>query len=145
MTTLREAALMALGALEYIDSPLHVREIDKVGKAINNLRIALEQPDHTEQPIGMVTWAEEIIDDLHNLYDNEMIKESDSDDALIRLDQAIYAVKEASERQTTSHQREWQGLTDEEIWSDGSRMGLSEDGIRRFAREIEAKLKEKNT
>jgi len=41
--------------------------------------------------------------------------------------------------------REWQGLTDEEIWSDGSRMGLSEDGIRRFAREIEAKLKEKNT
>ena len=41
--------------------------------------------------------------------------------------------------------REWVGLTDEEIWSDGSRMGLSEGGIRRFAREIEAKLKEKNT
>lgn len=45
----------------------------------------------------------------------------------------------------SSNRREWQGLTDEEIWSDGSRMGLSEGGIRRFAREIEAKLKEKNT
>jgi len=44
-----------------------------------------------------------------------------------------------------SAKREWVGLTAEEIWSDGSRMGLSEDGIRRFAREIEAKLKEKNT
>jgi hypothetical protein len=46
---------------------------------------------------------------------------------------------------TAPPRREWQGLTDEEIWSDGSRMGLSEGGIRRFAREIEAKLKEKNT
>jgi hypothetical protein len=45
---------------------------------------------------------------------------------------------------TAPPKRKWQGLTDEEIWSDGSRMGLSEDGIRRFAREIEAKLKEKN-
>ena len=40
---------------------------------------------------------------------------------------------------------QWQGLTDEEIWSDGSTMDLSEDGIRNFARAIEAKLKEKNT
>ena len=45
---------------------------------------------------------------------------------------------------TAPPQREWQGLTDEEIWPVGSRMGLSEDGMRRFAREIEAKLKEKN-
>lgn len=41
-------------------------------------------------------------------------------------------------------QRQWIGLTDEEIWSDGSVMGLSGDGIRKFARAIEAKLKEKN-
>lgn len=46
---------------------------------------------------------------------------------------------------TVPPQREWQGLTDEEIWSDGSTMGLSEAGIRKFARAIEAKLKEKNT
>ena len=41
-------------------------------------------------------------------------------------------------------QREWVGLTDEEIWSNGSRLSLSERGIREFARAIEAKLKEKN-
>lgn len=45
---------------------------------------------------------------------------------------------------TAPQQREWQGLTDEEIWTDGSAMGLSEAGIRKFARAIEAKLKEKN-
>lgn len=40
---------------------------------------------------------------------------------------------------------QWQGLTDQEIWSDGSTMDLLEDGIRNFARAIEAKLKEKNS
>jgi hypothetical protein len=40
--------------------------------------------------------------------------------------------------------REWVGLTDEEIWGNGSRLSLSERGIREFARAIEAKLKEKN-
>lgn len=45
----------------------------------------------------------------------------------------------------TTQPRQWQGLTDQEIWSDGSTMDLSEDGIRNFARAIEAKLKEKNT
>ena len=40
--------------------------------------------------------------------------------------------------------REWVGLTDEEIWSNGSRLSLSERGIREFARAIEAKLKDKN-
>ena len=41
--------------------------------------------------------------------------------------------------------REWVGLTDEEIWSAGSVMTLSELGIRKFARAIEAKLRERNT
>jgi hypothetical protein len=40
--------------------------------------------------------------------------------------------------------REWVGLTDEEIWGSGSRLSLSERGIREFARAIEAKLREKN-
>ena len=42
-------------------------------------------------------------------------------------------------------EREWQGLTDEEILSDGDSVVWSEEGIRYFARAIEAKLKEKNT
>ena len=40
--------------------------------------------------------------------------------------------------------RMWVGLTDDEIWSNGSRLSLSERGIREFARAIEARLKEKN-
>jgi hypothetical protein len=43
-----------------------------------------------------------------------------------------------------AHKREWVGLTDEEIWSNGSRLSLSERGIREFARAIEAKLKDNN-
>jgi hypothetical protein len=43
MTTLREAAKMALGALKYINSPLSVIEIDIVGRAIAALDAALEQ------------------------------------------------------------------------------------------------------
>lgn len=57
-----------------------------------------------------------------------------SDDEVLRRVQASY-----------KSQREWFGLTDEEIWSAGSVMTLSELGIRKFARAIEAKLKEKNT
>jgi hypothetical protein len=45
---------------------------------------------------------------------------------------------------TAPTKREWVGLTDEEIWGSGSRLSLSERGIREFARAIEAKLKEKN-
>lgn len=41
--------------------------------------------------------------------------------------------------------REWVGLTDEEIWTDGSTLGLSAEAIRTFVRNLEAKLKEKNT
>jgi hypothetical protein len=47
-----------------------------------------------------LAWADEIIADLHALYDSEMITENDSGDALIRLDAAICAVEEAEERRT---------------------------------------------
>ena len=68
-----------------------------------------------------VAWANEIIDDLHALHDSEMIRELDSGDALIRLDAAIAAVEEATQRYTAPHPaqqpREWQELTDEELRS----------------------------
>ena len=41
--------------------------------------------------------------------------------------------------------QEWVGLTDDEIWGTGSKLPLSKDGIIKFFRVIEAKLKEKNT
>jgi hypothetical protein len=42
-------------------------------------------------------------------------------------------------------EREWQGLTDEELLADGDSVVHSYDGLVQFARAIEAKLKEKNT
>jgi hypothetical protein len=45
---------------------------------------------------------------------------------------------------TAPPQREWQGLTDEEVKSAAS-LGIYEKPLIEFARAIEAKLKEKNT
>ena len=74
----------------------------------SQLRAALEQPQsvtdcHQSQPRGEqepVAWAEEIIEYLHAHYNTEMIKELDSGDALIRLDDAIAAVEEVAQRYT---------------------------------------------
>jgi len=51
-------------------------------------------------------WSEEIIDDLHALYDSEMIKENDSGDALIRLDEAVCVVEEVAQRNTNLPKQE---------------------------------------
>lgn len=58
MTDLEKAARLALEALDCIYSPLHVREINKVGAAMSALREALaEQPApvpeaHKQEPVG---------------------------------------------------------------------------------------------
>lgn len=62
-----------------------------------------------------VAWANEIIDDLHAQYNTDGIKEIDSGDALIRLDEAIAAVEEAEKRHTTPPQRK--PLTNGEIYT----------------------------
>ena len=54
------------------------------------------------------------------------------------------AINDLRQAVAETKQREWVGLTDDEIWSNGSRLSLSERGIREFARAIESKLKEKN-
>ena len=46
----REAMQMALEALDCIYSPLHVREINKVGSAMQVLRAQLEQPE--QEPVA---------------------------------------------------------------------------------------------
>ena len=64
---------------------------------------AAPQPPVVEQPQGEqepVAWDEEIIEFLHAHYDTKMIKELDSGDALIRLDDAIAAVEEVAQRYT---------------------------------------------
>ena len=114
MTTLREAAQQALDVL------IRASSYYDTYAEVDALRAALEQPE--QEPVA---W----MDREGDIYRMPEIKNWAPPHTLLY---------------PAPPQREWQGLTDEEIWSDGSRMGLSEDGIRRFAREIEAKLKEKN-
>lgn len=95
-----------------------------------------QQPE--QEPVA---WIQQVIDDLHALHDTELIKEVDSGDALIRLDDAIAAVEEAAQRYTPAP-RQWQGLTKGEVnaWELPERPTVFE-----FAQFVEAKLKEKNT
>jgi len=69
-------------------------------EAINAIKAAKEAKGEP------VAWSEEIIDDLHALYDSEMIKENDSGDALIRLDEAVCVVEEVAQRNTTPPKQE---------------------------------------
>ena len=73
-------------------------------------RIAELEAQSKQEPVA---WADEIIDDLHAQYNTDGIKEIDSGDALIRLDEAIAAVEEAEKRHTAPPQRK--PLTEEEI------------------------------
>ena len=59
--------------------------------------LAQQQPEPAQEPVA---WATEIIDALQAQYDTEMIKENDSGDALIRLDDAIAAVEDAEKHYT---------------------------------------------
>ena len=138
MTTLREAALMALKALEFghlpvADQAKH-RDVMSYIEAMDVLRKALDADSMASLP-KTVAWIWVFYDMANDRYVRRII------DCEERPNIPGY---DLIPLYTAPPHREWQGLTDEEIWSDGSRMGLSEDGIRRFAREIEAKLKEKN-
>jgi hypothetical protein len=109
-----EALRLALEALENLGNHDHVcpqwptyAEPENYPKcncgydqAITAIKAALEAKDEP------VAWSEEIIDDLHALYDSEMIKENDSGDALIRLDEAVCVVEEVAQRNTTQPQQE---------------------------------------
>ena len=168
MTTLRNAAMMALEALDCIYSPLHVREIDKVGKAMNALRAALKQPDHTEQNLKMVATCKNSLP-VQQEPVAWMSPTSDSMIGKVDVSGAAFHIITTSRRTnnnsiplyTAPLKREWQGLTDEEIedeWeritghsifggnkADGRAMYLAPDEVTEFTRAIEAKLKEKNT
>ena len=148
MTTLREAAQQALEALESLHSeqngPPLTRRSEEWGvamtdaaRAITTIRKALDADSMASLP-EPVAWNWMLGGFVYGpAYsgrppDEDIVKASEATGRTVRL---LYA---------HPPKREWQGLTDDEIWSDGSQMGLWEDGIRRFAREIEAKLKEKN-
>jgi len=134
MTTLREAALMALKALEFghlpvADQAKH-RDVMSYIEAMDVLRKALDADSMASLP-DPVAWVCEgcSYDEKHSLdYQQDEIN-------AIPIGTLLY---------THPPQREWQGLTDYEI----NNFDLPESGtvtIREFVRIIEAKLKEKNT
>ena len=100
---LMQQALEALEAWNYLENPKPDANV------IAALRAAIEQ---AQEPVA---WADEIIDDLHAQYNTDGIKEIDSGDALIRLDEAIAAVEEAEKRHAAPPQRK--PLTNGEIYT----------------------------
>ena len=96
-----------------------------------------QQPKPVQEPVA---WATEIIDALQAQYNTEMIKENDSGDALIRLDDAIAAVEDAEKHYTAPPQRP--PLTDEEIAeATAGVLGLPHEIKVELARAIERKVR----
>ena len=108
----------------------------------DNLCAALaQQRKPVQEPVA---WATEIIDALQAQYNTEMIKENDSGDALIRLDDAIAAVEDAEKHYTAPPQRP--PLTDEEIAeATAGVLGLPHEIKVELARDVERKLRGEKT
>jgi hypothetical protein len=121
----REAMQMALEVLEILTDGYDGTEVGVEIEAITALRQAL---DTEQEPVAFIN-----------------VEEQKLEWAKLTLWHTPTVVKLPKiPLYTAPPKREWVGLTDEEIWSNGSRLSLSERGIREFARAIEAKLKEKN-
>jgi hypothetical protein len=142
----REALKLALEALDCIYSPLHVREITKVGNAMKAIKEALAQPEQEPDDLTIaymtgfhdgkntpqrkpeqepVAWMDEYGDVLSaNVVDGNGLRNI-----------PLY---------TTSPQRTWIGLTDAEIADIANLCRWSNTYHADFARAIEAKLREKN-
>ncbi len=113
MTTLREAAQMALDALDSDNPDIQLR-------AATHLRAALAQPE--QEPVA---WRKKW--------------EGDEDYTYYWMNR----YKGSEPLYTAPPQREWQGLTEMEVL-DICNFAQGQNGFF-FVREVEAKLKEKNT
>jgi hypothetical protein len=122
----REALKRALEALDCICSPLHVREITKVGNAIKAIKEALAQPD--QEPVA---WMRE---------------DEDCTDCIVWEQTEEHTIP----LYTTPPKREWVGLTDAEIKSEAKYFcnGWYLENPERLVllvKTIQAKLREKNS
>jgi hypothetical protein len=134
----REAMQMALDALEQItpDWRTSIDKHEQLNNSIEALSSCLAQPDVPETAFGEtepVAW-------MHNFIDDVIIKNRPTD---ITCNAGRWTAL-----YTAPPQREWVGLTDEEMFAalvqvDPLTKRLA-PGFEYFARAIEAKLKEKN-
>ena len=107
MTSDRELLQMALDAL---DAGIKISPDSELHE---RFRARLTQPD--PEPVAWVDKVGAVIPHSHKLFQPDLLKD---------YTRPLYSAPQ---------QREWQGLTDEEIWTGGSRIGLSDDGILKFA------------
>ena len=131
---------LALDALDCIYSPLHVREINKVGAAMSAIRAALaEQPAQQQEPYGWKVYG------VSTLFTGKFAEDDAKAEAKLIGGTCIafplYTSKPAS--------KPWVGLTDEDI---GAACGFGEHTtastrftLMTISRAIEAKLRDKNT
>lgn len=129
-----EALKLALDALDCIYSPLHVREINKVGAAMSAIREALaEQPAQHQEPVAYASDVE--FDDETEIIPAE--QKGKLGTAGLRI--PLYIKPPAS--------KPWVGLTDEEksdLWCESTGRDCVNEDTHVFADAIEAKLREKN-
>jgi len=120
----REALKLALEALDCICSPLHVREIEKIGNAMKAIKETLAQPD--QEPVA---WMRE---------------DEDCTDCIVWEQTEEHTIP----LYTTPTKREWVGLTDEEkndcLVSADPCECLAKPESHQLMEDVEAKLKEKN-
>jgi hypothetical protein len=176
MTTLREAAQMALDALEQcvstcLDQYSHEQVMSRpehfMNQAMGALRAALAQPEQEpvatlfgSLPVYDVPTKQEPVAWMHNFIDEVVIahrpvdldRHPDRWTALYKDPtpcQTCEALARTVMMDQTSHdtppQREWVGLTDEEIMEIAATpAAIPGEYVRSFAHAIEAKLREKN-
>ena len=139
MTTLREAAQMALNDLEALVAYIKGSEPDLFMQvpAIEALRAALAQPE--QEPVAWVYQHEDT-----GLTMCVLVQQVES-----RFEENNPRWRKSTPLYTASPQREWQGLTENEIkplWYEAcqTNLELTSQLIVHLARNIEAKLREKN-
>ena len=135
----REALKLALealiGARAFLESDTPVEIWGVNDQAITAIKEALAQPE--QEPIGWLDSNDKLAEFMHKDLKAEHDKRDSSTPRYFQI--PVY---------TTPPQRTWVGLTDEEVAEVAikSQDGISpHDDTLRFARAIEAKLKEKNT
>ncbi len=142
MTSLREAAQMALDALEHLQTDIEwqyksptramLRTVEK------SLRAALAQPE--QEPVALDReYTKRLIEALYENSDPVSVDAAEEFQRLLTLPPHMAYLPPSEPLYTAPPRREWQGLTDEEI-----RYAPKGGTFFEFALAIEAKLKEKN-
>ncbi len=152
-----EALKLALEALDCICSPLHVREITKVGNAMKAIKEALAQPEQESDDLT-IAYMSGFHDGKNK--DAPQRKPDQEPVAWMREDEDCTdcIVWEQTEEHTiplytTPPKREWVGLTEKErdhfeglhLYAARNQVEAWIEGVPAFIDAIEAKLREKNT